>query len=104
MTNNPSAVADATSPKKWQRPVPDIRVRRPQPVPDIETLPGAALLTGAQVCALSGYSPQALKKWRKSDRGPRVTFVEGQARYRADDVRHWLAGGPSTKRPESAPA
>jgi hypothetical protein len=66
------------------------RVHRPRPVPDLSTLPDAALLTRSQLAALSGYTEQAFKKWAREKRGPKITPVEGRPRYRADHVRAWL--------------
>jgi len=65
---------------------------QPAVAPDISTLPADALLTRAQLVALSSYSLQAFKKWAKEGRGPRITRVEGRPRYRVADARAWLAG------------
>jgi hypothetical protein len=45
-----------------------------------------------QLSLLSGYSEQALKKWAREGRSPRVTMIEGRPRYRVGDVREWLNG------------
>lgn len=60
--------------------------------PDIAALPDDALLTRAQLSALSSYTIAAFKRWAREDRGPRITRVEGRPRYRVADARAWLAG------------
>jgi len=66
------------------------RFHRPRPLPDLATLPDTALLTRSQVAGLAGYTEQALKKWAREGRGPRVTIVEGRPRYRVRDTREWM--------------
>ena len=61
-------------------------------VPDIGGLPDDALLTSRQVEVLSGYTDQALKKWRREGRGPRFVTVEGRPRYPVGTTRAWLRG------------
>jgi hypothetical protein len=58
--------------------------------PDIETLPGAALITRKEVAAVTGFATVTLRLWAKKDRGPPVTFLEGRPRYRVRDVREWM--------------
>jgi hypothetical protein len=41
---------------------------------------------------MSGFAVQTFKKWAKIGRGPAITHVEGRPRYRAADVRAWVAG------------
>jgi hypothetical protein len=50
------------------------------------------VITRKQLALLSGFAEQALKKWAREGRGPRVTMIEGHPRYRADDTRAWLSG------------
>jgi hypothetical protein len=69
-----------------------LRTRRILPVPDLDRLPDNAVITRKQLAALSGFSEQALKKWAREGRGPKVTIVEGYPRYRAGDTRAWLSG------------
>jgi len=66
------------------------RTFRAKPLPDLDALPGSALLTRNQVCALSGFALPTLKQWAKQGRGPRITVVEGRPRYLAADVKAWL--------------
>lgn len=66
------------------------RTNRPRPLPDLTTLPDTALLTRSQVAGLAGYTEQALKKWAREGRGPRVTIVEGRPRYSVRDAREWM--------------
>lgn len=67
--------------------------RSPKPLPDIDALPAGAFLTRAQVAALTGFSVQAFKEWAMTpDRGPRLTRIEGNPRYRVADVRAWIKG------------
>jgi hypothetical protein len=68
------------------------RTRKPLPTPNLDTLPAHAVITRKQLALLSGFSEQALKKWAREGRGPRVTMIEGHPRYRADDTRAWLSG------------
>ncbi|PSC06726.1 excisionase [Alsobacter soli] len=65
-------------------------------IPDLRILPPDALLTCAQVSAVSGYTERALRNWAagKEGRGPRVTAVEGRPRYRVEDVRAWIGAAP----------
>jgi hypothetical protein len=69
-----------------------LRTRKPLPIPDLDMLPGNAVITRKQLALLSGFSEQALKKWAREGRGPRLTMIEGHPRYRADDSRAWLSG------------
>ncbi len=62
----------------------------PRAVPDIEKLPGEALITRKQLSTLSSFALITLKIWAKQGRGPRVTVVEGRPRYRVRDVREWM--------------
>lgn len=59
---------------------------------DIDALPDSAFLTRKQVAFMSGFAVQTFKKWAKIGRGPAITHVEGRPRYRAADVRAWVAG------------
>ena len=63
-----------------------------KPMPDIEKLPGTALLARRQVAALTGYAGVTLKRWADLGRGPKIVRIEGRPRYRVDDLREWLAG------------
>ncbi|KQT86445.1 hypothetical protein [Methylobacterium sp. Leaf466] len=62
----------------------------PRVVPDIEKLPGEALITRQQLAAVSSFALITLKVWAKQGRGPRITVVEGRPRYRVRDVREWM--------------
>lgn len=62
----------------------------PRAVPDIEKLPGEALITRRQLAAVSSFALITLKVWAKQGRGPRITVVEGRPRYRVRDVREWM--------------
>jgi hypothetical protein len=62
-----------------------------QPV-DIGALPGDALLTRRQLEQVTGFRAQTFKNWAAVGRGPRITTIEKRPRYRAADVREWLAG------------
>lgn len=62
-----------------------------QPV-DIAFLPGDALLTRRQLEQVTGFRAQTFKNWAAAGRGPRITTIEKCPRYRAADVRDWLAG------------
>ena len=55
-------------------------------------LPGDAILTPKETAALTGYAPVTLRKWHRQGRGPRCLRIEGRPRYRAADVRAWVAG------------
>lgn len=59
-------------------------------VPNLDTLPGDALLTRVQVAAISGFAVHTLKIWAAAGRGPRITTVEGRPRYRVRDTRQWM--------------
>jgi hypothetical protein len=58
-------------------------------VPDLSTLPDDAFLVRSQVSQLTGFTEQALKKWAREGRGPKVTTIEGRPRYRVADFRDW---------------
>lgn len=62
--------------------------------PDIDKLPGGALLTDGQKAALSGFSVAAFKKWRREggQRGPATIYVEGRPRTTVRAYREWIAG------------
>jgi hypothetical protein len=68
------------------------RAHSARPIPDLEKLPDGALLTRGQLAVISTFALPTLKLWARQGRGPRVTVVEGRPRYRAGDVRAWLAG------------
>lgn len=61
--------------------------------PDIERLPRDALLSRNQVSALTGFAVVTLRLWAREGgaKGPPEVRVEGYPRYRAGDVREWLA-------------
>lgn len=61
-------------------------------IPDLQKMPPDTLLTRKQVSAISGYALVTLKLWARAGRGPRVTRLEGNPRYRAEDVSNWIAG------------
>lgn len=61
--------------------------------PDLASLPDDVLLSRKQLAAITGFSIPAFKLWAKHGRGPSVTRIEGMPRYRAADVRAWLAAG-----------
>lgn len=63
---------------------------KPRPVPDLDALPGGALLTRRQLADVSGFQVVTLKLWVRQGRGPRITTVEGRPRYRVRDVREWM--------------
>jgi hypothetical protein len=67
----------------------------PNEIPDIEGMPGHALLTRQQVARVSNFTEAALKKWAREGRGPRFTKIESRHRYRVEDVREWLKGAAS---------
>lgn len=60
--------------------------------PDIASLPDDALLTRAQLAALTGFTDQAFKKWAKEGRGPAITYVEGRPRTKVRHFREWVDG------------
>jgi hypothetical protein len=66
------------------------RIHKARPMLDLAALPDGALIVRSQVAAYVGYTEQALKKWAREGRGPKITKVEGRPRYRAADVREWL--------------
>lgn len=70
------------------------RIHQKKPLPNVDALPPSALLNRAQVSELTGFSIITLKMWDLAGqaRGPKVTRIEGWPRYRAGDVRAWLAG------------
>lgn len=68
------------------------RQKPSQAVPDVDVLPASAILTRAQVSALTGFSLPTLKRYAASGRGPRITRIEGLPRYRVNDLRDWLRG------------
>lgn len=59
-------------------------------IPNIDELPPCALLTRAQLVALSGFKLVTFKKWARENRGPKITRVEGRPRYQVADVAAWL--------------
>lgn len=59
---------------------------------DIGVLPADALLTRRQLEQITGFRAQTFKNWAAAGRGPKVTTIEKRPRYRAADVREWLAG------------
>ncbi len=69
------------------------RFHRVVDIPDLNNLPPDALLTRAQMAAISGFTDQAFKKWASENRGPVITRVEGLPRYRVADARKWLGAG-----------
>ncbi|TXN21539.1 DNA-binding protein [Methylobacterium sp. WL9] len=62
-------------------------------IPDIQKLPDGALLTRRQLAEISSFKVITLKVWAKQGRGPKITRVENRPRYRAQDVREWMAAG-----------
>lgn len=69
------------------------RQSKPCPVPDLDKLPADALLTRRQLVALTGFADITFKQWAtKNGRGPKITYVEGLPRHRAEDVRTWIRG------------
>ena len=70
-------------------------------LPNIDQLPGSALLTRAQVACISNFSEIALRHWAQQGRGPRITTIEGRPRYAAKDVRAWLTGQTASTKTEA---
>jgi predicted DNA-binding transcriptional regulator AlpA len=73
-------------------------------IPDLAALPDESYLTRKQVAALTGFSVPAFKLWATQGRGPRVSRIEQQPRYRIADVRAWLdaCDEAASRRTESA--
>ncbi len=66
------------------------RRRKPVSVPDLDNLPGDALLTRRQTSLALSFAIPTLKAWAKKGRGPQITRVEGLPRYRVGDVKAWI--------------
>jgi predicted site-specific integrase-resolvase len=62
-------------------------------IPDLQKLPDGTLLTRRQLAEISSFKLVTLKLWAKQGRGPKITRVENRPRYRAQDVREWMAAG-----------
>jgi hypothetical protein len=83
------------------------RVHARKAIPDLDNLPSDALITRAQLSALIGAAVETLKAWdygragkglyAGQEKGPVVTRIEGLPRYRAGDVKAWLAGTVAAK-------
>ena len=43
------------------------------------------------VAELLGVRPGTIRKWRMNGKGPPYVRIEGTVRYRAEDIRAWLA-------------
>jgi hypothetical protein len=65
--------------------------------PDIrtifDTLSDGALLDDGQIAMIAGVSRPTIKRWRREQKGPHVTMLNGLPRSRVGDVREWLRGG-----------
>lgn len=48
------------------------------------------LISQPQAAALIGTTPQTLRDWRVTGRGPRWREIGGRYLYRVADVRSWL--------------
>lgn len=72
------------------------RTHVPPPIPDLDALPPTAACTTEQVAALSGYAPITLQLWRRQNRGPRVTTIQGRPRYLVRDLREWMGLDPAS--------
>lgn len=61
-----------------------------QTPPDIDHLPACALLTRTQLALVLSSSVPTLKRWSRLGKGPIVTRIEGQVRFKVGDVKAWL--------------
>ncbi len=70
------------------------RIHPKKPLPNIDTAPASMLFTREQASRICGFSIVTLKNWDLAGqiKGPKVTRIEGWPRYRAGDLRAWLAG------------
>jgi hypothetical protein len=62
-------------------------------VPDISKLPDDALLSDRQNSAITGFTVDAFKKWRREGRGPATIYVEGRPRTTVKAFREWINSG-----------
>jgi hypothetical protein len=71
---------------------------------DIAAIAGCEpLLTTKQAAALLGFAPNSLANMRAAGRGPRfVKLANGAIRYRAGDLRTYIAGVEDEDQREAA--
>ena len=64
------------------------RIRR-----EFDTYADSVLLTEQEAGPAIGFSPHSLKFWRRNEpsKGPRPIFLHGMVRYKAGELRRWLA-------------
>lgn len=62
-----------------------------EPKTDFDALPDSALLTQRELATYVRVSVQTAKRWAREGLGPRITRAGTGVRYRAGDVRAWLA-------------
>lgn len=68
------------------------RRTRHAPVQDVSAARDPdALLTVATVAAMIGFSPITLRAWARSGKFPRGILIGRSRRWRARDVRAWMA-------------
>lgn len=57
----------------------------------LPSLPSEPAMTTVEAARLLGYSPAALRKWRREGRGPRYLRTGRSIRYLPADLRAWQA-------------